>query len=413
MTAHQPSEFSSDSWEPLPNDNDEVIDLSLPLAWRVVLYSIAAVVFSVFGILLLGSYSRVQTASGVVIVDKGVANVHASRAGVVQALFVREGQEVRSGDRLAMISAEDPLIGGKWAYGEEAAALEQQEKQLVAQASSVSEAARHEQEGLVENVRGLQQVVASLGTQIADQERLIRIGATDYARAKEIAADGFVSKRDLDSREATLVSYKQQFENLMQMRAAKEAEIQADMRSIQRSAASTNAQVGALNTSRTELLQRLAQAEMARGYILAAPANGEVTAVTARLGQRLTPEQQLMMILPAQSHIEAELYVTPNDAGMLRNGQSVQVAIDAFPYQTFGTVTGRIVSVSHATILKDGPSGQSPVYLVRVQLPKPWIEAYGRREPLRVGMTVTARIVVAKLSLLNWIFEPLFAVSRR
>jgi membrane fusion protein len=412
MTAQQPSDFDSQSLGLQP-DHADVIDLSLPLTWRVALYSIAAVVFSVFAVLLLGSYSRVQSAAGVVIVDKGVASVHASRAGVVQALFVREGQEVRSGDRLALISAEDQLIGGKRASGEEVAALELQRKQLTAQAQSVSLAAQHEQEALREDIRGLQQVVKSLGTQISEQERLIRIAAADYARAKEMAAHGFVSKRDLDSRDATLISYKQNYENLMQTRAAKGAEIQADLRSIERSAASASAQVGALNTSRAELLQQLAQAQAAKGYIIAAPTDGQVTAVTARPGQRLTPEQQLMMVLPAQSHIEAELYVTPKDAGMLREGQSVQVAVDAFPYQTFGTVTGRIVSISHATILKDGPSGPSPVYLVTIRLPKPWIEAYGRHEPLRVGMTVTARIIVAKRSLLNWIFEPLFAVSRR
>jgi membrane fusion protein len=50
---------------------------------------------------------------------------------------------------------------------------------------------------------------------------------------------------------------------------------------------------------------------------------------------------------------------------------------------------------------------------VTVELEQPSVAAYGRREPLVSGMTLTARIVTEKQSLLQWLFEPLFAVQRR
>jgi membrane fusion protein len=48
-----------------------------------------------------------------------------------------------------------------------------------------------------------------------------------------------------------------------------------------------------------------------------------------------------------------------------------------------------------------------------VALDRAAVSAFGRDEPLVSGMTLSARIVTEKQSLLEWLFEPLFAVQRR
>jgi membrane fusion protein len=52
-------------------------------------------------------------------------------------------------------------------------------------------------------------------------------------------------------------------------------------------------------------------------------------------------------------------------------------------------------------------------YPVVVEIDNPEVIAFGRREKLVPGMTLTARIVTEKQSLIEWLFEPLFAVRRR
>ena len=54
-----------------------------------------------------------------------------------------------------------------------------------------------------------------------------------------------------------------------------------------------------------------------------------------------------------------------------------------------------------------------PVYLVTAELAEPFVRAFGRRQPLLPGMTLSARIVAERQSLLHWLFEPLFAVGGR
>ena len=84
------------------------------------------------------------------------------------------------------------------------------------------------------------------------------------------------------------------------------------------------------------------------------------------------------------------------------------------PYQRFGTVTARISEISSAVIPKATAEGVTvPVYLVTANCSQSWVPAFGRRQPLLPGMTLTARIVTKKQTLFEWLFEPLFAVSRR
>ena len=121
-----------------------------------------------------------------------------------------------------------------------------------------------------------------------------------------------------------------------------------------------------------------------------------------------------MTIVPAGAKLRAELAVPSAAIGFVKRGQQVRLAIDAFPYQRFGTVTGKVQTVSASAINAQGPNGTTiAVYPVTVAIEQASIAAYGRTEPLVPGMTLAARIVTEKQSLLQWLFEPFFAVWRR
>lgn len=119
--------------------------------------------------------------------------------------------------------------------------------------------------------------------------------------------------------------------------------------------------------------------------------------------------------VPAGTGLQAEFHVPPAAAGFLERGQAIRIAVDAYPYQTYGTVPARVDFISAATIpvaLPDG-SGTIEAFLVQATLDREAVEAFGRERPLRPGMTVRARITTRSRSLAEWLFEPLYAVARR
>jgi membrane fusion protein len=275
-------------------------------------------------------------------------------------------------------------------------------------------AARAERSRLAEQITGLTREIASIDDQIASQRRLVEVAQNEFQSIAGVAERGYISQRDLRAREEALLARRQQLSQLEQSRGAKTSQLAEARQGIAQAGASGQAQVASVASSRAEVAQRRADVEAIRGYTLTSPITGTVTAVTARIGQPVGPQGALMIVVPKDATPRAELYVPTNAAGFLAVGQEVRLAVDAFPYQRFGTVPARISQISSVAIPKAGADGAAvPVYLITAELTQPWVVAFGRRQPLLPGMTLTARIVTEKQSLFRWLFEPLFAVQSR
>lgn len=414
MTAHSPIPlFRPEALAARKEHLNGDISLAVPLSWQLIGYLLCAALVAAAAFLTLASYSRVETVGGSIVVDKGTAPIVPSRAGVVVDLGVKDGQHVKAGDVVARVRSEEDLAGGGTAPQRILNSLAQQSQQLDSQATSVLNAASAERLRFMEAMRGAQQEIQSLDQQIGDQQQLVTLAANDLHQAQGIADKGFISRRDLDLRQATLLARQQQLAQLAQARSAKVAVIADAQRSIAQSGANAAAQATAVQSQRTQLVQQMAQFDAAKGYSLTSPVSGIVTALTARLGQPAAESQQLMVVVPDGGRTRVELYVPTSAAGFLSKGQEVRLAIDAFPYERFGTVEARISDISTTAIAKQTAAGAVPVYLVTAELSRSSVEAFGKKQSLVSGMTLTARIVTRRQSLFEWLFEPLFAVSRR
>lgn len=389
------------------------VGLATPLAWQAISFLLLGTLVATIVFLMSASYARVETVTGSVTLDKGVATVMPSRAGIVAELNVREGQRVRMGDMLVRIRSEEDMIDGETAPARIREALSEQDSRLATQGGLLVAAAVAEQARLREQITGLSAEIGSLDSQIADQSRLVEVAKADYDGVQRLVANGFISRRDMEVRETAIISRRQQLAQLQQARTAKAAAIAEARRAAAQSSAVAQAQIAGAQSERATLVQRMAEVDLARGYNITSPVDGIVTALTARLGQPANAQQQLMMVIPANARTRVELYVPTAAAGFVRAGQDVRVAVDAFPYQQFGTVRAQLVEVSAAAIPRAGPNGPMPVYLVTADLSEPWIKAFGRQQPLAPGMTLTARIVTENRSLFEWLFQPVFAVRNR
>lgn len=389
------------------------VNLALPVSWQIIGTLLIGAIIIAIAFLASASYSRVEQVSGIVSLDTGVASIVPSRAGRVFELLVAEGDTVHAGDPLVRVRAEEDLITGDTAPERMHQALNDQDERLAMQSKLLARSSAEERARVAALVSGYSGEIASLDGQIADQERLVASAQAEYTAIGEVAANGFISRRDLEAREANLISRKQQLAQLDQARTAKRAALAEAKRSAAQSDATVQAQIAGTESSRAALTQQLAEVDLARGYTLTAPVTGVVTALVARLGQPAVVDQPLLMIVPHGARTRVELYVPTSAAGFLSEGQEVRLSVDAFPYERFGTINGRITSVSKAAITRNGSNGPIPAYLVEVGVPRPWVNAFGRRQALLPGMTLAARIVTDRQSLLRWLFEPIFAVRDR
>jgi len=389
------------------------VTIATPVAWQIIGFLLLAALIATVTFLSLASYARIQTVSGSIALDKGVATIMPSRAGIIDGIAVSEGERVRAGQKLAVVRAEESMIAGATAPDRIGDALRREDAQLAEQRRLLLGAADADQKRLKAQIDGDLAAIAPLDAQIADQKELIATAESSYREAQAVAKRGYISKRDMDDRQATILTRRQQLAQLEQSLSAKRSEIAQAQRAMTQAVMSAQAQMANTQSSRESLSQQQAQADLARGYVLTSPVDGVVTALVARLGQPAATDQQLMVIVPARAKLRVELSVPTAAAAFLKPGQEVRLSIDAFPYQTYGTVVAQIATISQAAITRQGPNGPMPVYLVSATLPEPWVMAFGQRQPLLPGMTLSARIITQKRSLIEWLFEPLFAVRNR
>lgn len=390
------------------------VNLAIPVRWQAIGYLLLAMLIVALIFMFSSSYARVETVSGLIVPDKGIAVAVPTRPGIVTQMLVKEGQAVDRGAALARISSGETMASGQTAPAQVAASLQTQDERLLDQSSALATASIAEQSRLSVQMVGLQQELRNIAEQILVQQSLVASAQKELDSAQVVAARGFISRRDMLIREEQLANRKQQLSQLEQSRASKTAQLEDSRRAVGQTVAQAQAQSANFKATRAELARQQIDVSVAGGYVLTAPASGMATAITVKAGQSVGPSTPLLSIIPKGSKLRAELPIPATMIGFVRVGQEVKLSIDAFPYQQFGTIKARILTIPGAPISSADAMGNAiPVYIAIAEIHAPYMMAFGKKQPLLSGMTLSARITTRKQSLFEWLFEPLYAVGRR
>ncbi len=390
------------------------VSVAVPMAWQAVGFLLFGSIVVAAAFTSLSSYSRIETVGGSIVPDAGVSLILPTRSGTVSEIPVRDGQLVPAGTPLIRIRAEEDGPTGSSAQAAVSSAIARQDGSLALQLAAIDAASRSERMQLDAQRNGLLAEIGQLESQLTSQQRLVTAVRDDIERTREVAASGFISARDMRAREEELISREQGLSQITQALAAKRAALTQADRSAAGLQAQAVAQSAAIAASRAQVAQAAANTDGSRGYVIRAPFRGRISAMTARVGQQVGGQSPLMTIVPEGSVLRAQLSVPTSAIGFVKAGQEVRLAIDAFPYQRFGTVTGRVLTVPESAIPQMGANGVTvAAYPVTVALSRAGVNAYGQREALLPGMSLTARIVTDRQTLIEWLFQPLFAVSKR
>jgi membrane fusion protein len=363
------------------------------------------------------SYARKETVVGWLTPEAGLVRATAQRGGIATEVLAEEGAIVAAGTPLAVMR-----LSADTAAGDAGEALLQA---LTAQTEAAGARARAAVASLVaegERLTGeraaLVSELAAIADQIGFQEQRVRLTVAETARGEEMVARGVLPRAELDHRRAAELEARQ---NLASLRGT--------MTSLRRDIAALDARVHAIPidraaaeadaaAARAALEERVTQARVADQYVVVSPIAGRVAAIPVQLGQSLSPGETVAVLTPAEGRLVAELYVPSRAAGFIRPEQDVRLMYEAFPYQRFGAGAARVQTVSRTILAPSevaipGVALQEPVFRVRAALARASVDAYGEAISLQPGMLLRADLVIDQRSLLEWLFDPIFAAGRR
>lgn len=386
--------------------------IAIPLSWRIVTTFAVISLVAVLLFLAFTPFTRSVTVEGSLARSAGVAEIVVPRLGTVSDVRVVEGERVEKGAVLVTLET-DRYGQGMEGFGAVATeAIAQQANLTAAQAAAASNKSGLDVRAAYARAAAIAEEITLIEKQMTAQRGLIETAEQDLERIRGIAKNGFISRRDVQIREETLVARQlalSQSQQLLVGRRLAKAEALTEANSIQVSAQSEQAR---LAVARMDFERARAEAEGDRSYTLRSPIAGRVTAIVANVGTSMPAGDVLMSVEPYSSKLIANLRIPSEAVGFVREGQSARLAIDAFPYQRFGHINGKIVSVANAPTIASGAVGK-PYFLAKIALDENSIRAFGRRESLKSGMLAEAKVEIARQSLFAWLFEPLFAARSR
>lgn len=421
-------------------------------AWTLIALVITLTVWA-----SVGKVSIVATAPGKFIPDGRLKEIQPLESSIVKAIDIREGQRVHKGDLLieldpSLSAAQLRANADKYGFNR----LEQ--ARLISELSDrrpdfagvdqprsrvqLEERMRRAQESdyaakIAEAQAAIGEKFAALAAAQATLEKYVQLtalAAQREASARPLVPIGAISREDYLKLEEDLVQNRQDA-------AAQQKTIEQDQ------AALTQAQQALDQVKRDhaanlyhDLAERVADEPALKGDFdkskklyalewLRSPIDGVVQSVdVTTVGQVVTPAQSLVTIVPDGTPLIVEATVSNNDIGYIKVGQRVQVKVDTFPFQKYGTLTGTLVWISpdaedrSATSRDiDTRTGAVPdatlraqehdpnagfVYRVHIRVANARFVVEGQPTSVEPGMTVQADILTGRRRVIEFFLSP-------
>ena len=166
------------------------------------------------------------------------------------------------------------------------------------------------------------------------------------------------------------------------------------------------AELSTLETKAASLAQEVTKAGQKTGLQrLTSPIDGVVQQLAVHtVGGVVTPAQQLLIVVPQDHPVEVEAQVENKDVGFVQEGQSVEIKVETFQFTLYGTIPGRVLTVSDdaAPLEKIGL-----VYPTRVSMDRSTIQVDGKQVNLSPGMAVTVEIKTGQRRIIEYLLSPL------
>lgn len=387
----------------------------ISLAWT----TIVAIVFSLLlvSFAIFGQYTRKVRVTGTLQPAAGALAVVAPISGQILESRVKEGDAVRAGDILFVMSTERQSAFGE-TQGAISRQIESRRHSLEAERDLLQRRGRERELALVERIAALDAEIGHMLREVEVQETRAELARSTLVRFQSLAASGFVSSLQAQQKQEEMLDQKGRVESLRRTRmdlarerttlAAQKDEMS---RQLQLDLAQTDRNLSLLGTE-------MAENEARRGIWIPAPKTGTVHAITLTTGQSAVAGAPLATLLPTGTVLEAHLLAPSRAIGFVQSGQSVRIGYQAFPFQKYGLQEGTVSQVARTPISRDASManansvGADPVYQIVVSLASQTIGAVSESIPLKPGMALEADVVQERRRIYEWFLDPLLRMKR-
>lgn len=387
---------------------------------RTLLSSIALMAaFCVVIFATTASYSRHVTVAGQLIPSGGVAKVYSSQRGVITERRIREGESVKAGDVLYVVSGDRMNAAHEKTQQTLSGTAQRRVALLRAQLDSLDDLEDADKRTIQSNIVKLEEELVSLRATNALQQHRLALSSDLSNRYETASKVGIISAESLLKMQDNALAIQVSTEEVNRSIANVGRELNEQNRALSKLRRDYESRASELNGQINQVEQEISINEMARGEIITAPYAGTASNVSGEVGQPTDTNKPLMAIFRPNDKLVADFFVPSRVIAFVRTGSAIKLKYDAYPYRKFGTYSGTVLTISGTALyeseLRDFSANVSsianaggtsaPFYRVTVLLDSQNVRVYGLPKPLIAGMNVSGDFSTETRKVYEWLFD--------
>jgi hemolysin D len=127
---------------------------------------------------------------------------------------------------------------------------------------------------------------------------------------------------------------------------------------------------------------------------------------TTKPGAVLQPGQRIAQIAPLNSGLVLKAQMPNQHSGFLKLGMPVKTKFDAYPFQEYGIVSGKVNWISPDSKVNQTPQGNVENFELEIILNQQYIQNGNKRIQLIPGQTATAEVIIRQRRIIDFMLDP-------
>ena len=373
----------------------EIIERPANKASTVIILSIFTLLIATVVWACLSEIDVVVTASGTMIPKGDLSSVKSHISGTVDEIAADEGDYVKEGDVLFRLKTEEVDM--------EIDKLNKQKKMLETQIEIYNKinggedisrldlnkydvSVRSEVRSIIDSYNSNKLAVDNLKNEKASNELSKQMAQMTLEDYKENELEKQVKKQEMIIQQYDIEISKLDIQ-ISSVESQFSAKVNSTMYEIETQIADMDTNIGKL--------------ELAKEYqVITAPVNGYINSLSVKTeGENVGVSQELANIVPSETDFEMVCYVRNRDIADIEKDMESEIKLEAYPYNKYGTVKGKISYISPSSLYREG---LGYVYLVR-------ITASDKSDNINIksGLSGSVEIKIGKRTIMSYFLEPI------
>jgi len=326
----------------------------------------------------------------------GADPIQAAHQGIISRVSVTEGQTVNKGDELFVLRSD------------EIHALDTERRTLSEDLRTKEEGVQRSDTAYKSQLNIKLAEIDQARSEVNFRENHVKTSRDLLARMEKLAKEGGISEIDLIKARLDLAGSEKDFS--VAQRTLQQTDLDRERMETEH-AKLRGEQISEIQKLNMRVAALKGDLENSQQNLLTvrSPYAGVVISLDQRtVGSVIQQGQMLCQLAQQNTQLRARLLFGESGFPKLAIAQKVRYFFEAFPYQRYGAVSGKLDWISPSVVT----SSDGPRFVGLGSLEKADISiGHGKSLPLRVGMKGEAHIIVGGRTMIEYAFEPIRQLS--